>query len=508
MHAQRRYASTFVLLLRDDGKVYVAESRLYDGQEEKESEPSKMVPGVTGYTADSDTLSVLLLKSGAHNGMKSLKVLVSYYNDKQNISKANAQFRLTGTDYRVPFKDDGYIGLLSSSVSDDAEIRIEGTLNRGFLAKVPAAKKNEPSVESPETDTAKATTDETENTSKDDLTSSHFYKYDKDVPITFGMALLMITMVVLPLGFFVYFKVDVGLGGYIVMWFFNAIFFLWDVVTLKHLRRLLKRIKYSSFSFKKSKYLPMMGGLVETQMLRRQITPVRWGMKAKLWKAMIWRMVAHGDLSLGIDQSGKVTLMPTWQGGTGDGMDRRMMQYMYDIITSMPDKKNQSVTAWSTMKSIFGDTSSKAYNKVNRDKALKASEELMFLLRTDVKLNKRKKEPIRQISAFRRYLKNIKHGADPSLDLSRLWGDYVAFACLFGIEGKVLRNVLELMRRQGKLSGVPLMLAESSRRRDMVKSVARAAAIASPCVNIQGIRSFGLLPIARIIHENLDEPLN
>ena len=101
-----------------------------------------MVSGVTGYTADSDTLSVLLLKSGAHNGMKSLKVLVSYYNDKQNISKANAQFRLTGIDYRVPFKDDGYIGLLSSSVSDDAEIRIEGTLNRGFLAKVPAAKKN------------------------------------------------------------------------------------------------------------------------------------------------------------------------------------------------------------------------------------------------------------------------------------------------------------------------------------------------------------------------------
>jgi hypothetical protein len=72
----------------------------------------------------------------------------------------------------------------------------------------------------------------------------------------------------------------------------------------------------------------------------------------------------------------------------------------------------------------------------------------------------------------------------------------------------VLRDVLALLRSQGKLSGVPLMLAESSRRRDMVKNVARAAAIASPCVNIQGIRSFGLLPIARVIHENLDEPLS
>jgi len=283
---------------------------------------------------------------------------------------------------------------------------------------------------------------------------------------------------------------------------------LWDVITLKHLRRFLNRIKYSSLSGKKSKYLPMMGGLVETQMLRRQITPVRLCMNSKLWKAMIWRMVAHGDLSLGTDQNGKVTLLPTWQGGTGDGMDRRVMQYMYDIITSKTDEHSGSLTPWSTMKAIFGNLSTSNYDSRKYQKAMQSSEELMFLLRKDVKLNKRKKEPIRQIAAFRRYLKGIKRGADPSLDLSRLWGDYVAFACLFGIESRVLRDVLALLRSQGKLSGVPLMLAESSRRRDMVKSVARAAAIASPCVNIQGIRSFGLLPIARVIHENLDEPLS
>ena len=507
MHAQRRYDCTLVLLLNDDGSVYITESRLYDGQKEKEGEPTRHLQGVKGYTAERDTLSMLLLHGGDHSGMKRLRVLVSCYDSDKQTGAADARLRLTGTTFRT-MSDGTYVGFLANGVNDDAEIRIEGTLRRGFLASVPAATKAETATENTKRDTAQTAAGTAEEAPADDLTSSHFYKYDKDEPLSIGVILLMLTMVVLPFGFFLCFKVDFGLGGYVIMGFFNAIFFLWDVITLKHLRRFLNRIKYSSLSGKKSKYLPMMGGLVETQMLRRQITPVRLCMNSKLWKAMIWRMVAHGDLSLGTDQSGKVTLLPTWQGGTGDGMDRRVMQYMYDIITSKTDEHSGSLTPWSTMKAIFGNLSTSNYDSRKYQKAMQSSEELMFLLRKDVKLNKRKKEPIRQIAAFRRYLKGIKRGADPSLDLSRLWGDYVAFACLFGIESRVLRDVLALLRSQGKLSGVPLMLAESSRRRDMVKSVARAAAIASPCVNIQGIRSFGLLPIARVIHENLDEPLS
>lgn len=503
MHAQRRYDCTIVFFLEDDGSVIYVENRLYEGQEEKERLQSVRVNGAVTALGERDTLSALVLHKGAHEGMKKLTVLIACRN-KKKVGEADAEVRLLGTDSRVTNRQDTHIAIEAARVSEDAEVWVVGTLRHGFLTKVA-----EPEVAAGKEDSVTTTvTDDAADTGKNtDLTISHFTKYDKDIPISIGMAILMITMVVLPLGFFVYFKIDIGLGGYIVMFFFNVVFFMWDVITLKHLRRLINRIRYLGVSFKKSKYLPMMGGLTETQLLRRQITPLRVGMDGKLWKAMIWRMVANGDLSFGTDSSGAVTLMPTWRGGSGDGMDLRVSEYMYVILDALLDKKSNSITPWSAMKAIYGDFSNNPANREKRDRAISCSGKLMFLLRSNVKLNKRKKEPIRQIYAFRRYLKGIRTGADPSYDLSRLWGDYVAFACLYGIEGNVLSGVLSQLRRRSQLSGVSLMLAQDPRKVKLVKRVACAAALASPCVTIQGIRASGFLPIARVIHEHLDEPL-
>lgn len=503
MQAQRRYDCTIVLFLEDDGSVLFIENRQYEGQEEKEKMPMVRVRGAVTAREERDTLRALILHKGAHDNMKSLTVLVARRDDKK-MSEADADLRLEGTDSRVTNRRDTHIAVTGGKVPEDGEVWIVGTLKHGFLTKVAEVKAV---AQKKDTDSVAVAKDDGKAENKNDLTISHFTKYDKDIPISIGMAILMITMVVLPLGFFVYFKIDIGLGGFIIMSFFNAVFFLWDVVTLKHLRRLINRIRYVGISFKKSKYLPMMGGLVETQLLRRQITPLRFRMDGKLWKAMIWRMVANGDLSFGTNALGAVTLMPTWRGGSGDGMDLRVMRYMYDIIDSQYDHKDHSITPLSTVRALFGDLTSARNIGGGSEKAIYSSEKLMFLLRSNVKLNKRKKEPIRQIYAFRRYLKSIRTSADPSYDLSRLWGDYVAFACLYGIEGDVLSGVLSQMRRRNQLSGVSLMLAQDPKKVKLVKRVARAAAFASPCVTIQGIRASGFLPIARIIHEHLDEPL-
>ncbi len=502
MQAQRRYDCTIVLFLEDDGCVLFIENRQYEGQEEKEKMPMVRVRGAVTAREERDTLSALLLHKGAHDDMKSLTVLVARRDDKK-MSEADADLRLEGTDSRVTNRQDTHIAIKAAKVPEDAEVWLVGTLKHGYLTKIAVAKPEAPKTVADSSSVAKS---DSVAESKNDLTVSHFTKYDKDIPISIGMAILMITMVVLPLGLFVYFKIDIGLGGYIIMSFFNAVFFLWDVITLKHLRRLINRIRYVGFSFKKSKYLPMMGGLTETQLLRRQITPLRIRSDGRLWKAMIWRMVANGDLSFSTNALGKVTLMPTWRGGSGDGMDLRVTQYMYDILGSLTDYKDRSITPWTTMRALFGGMTS-ASNIGGSEKAIYSSEKLMFLLRSNVKLNKRKKEPIRQIYAFRRYLKSIRTGADPSYDLSRLWGDYVAFACLYGIEGDVLSGVLSQLRCRTQLSGVSLMLAQDPKKVKLVKRVARAAAFASPCVTIQGIRASGFLPIARIIHEHLDEPL-
>lgn len=502
MQAQRRYDCTIVLFLEDDGCVLFIENRQYEGQEEKEKMPMVRVRNAVTALEERDTLHAPLLHKGAHDDMKSLTVLVARRDDRK-IDEAEADLKLEGADSRVTNRQDTHIAIKAAKVPEDAEVWLVGTLKHGYLTKIAVAKPETPKTAADSSSVAK---NDNVAESKNDLTVSHFTKYDKDIPISIGMAILMITMVVLPLGLFVYFKIDIGLGGYIIMSFFNAVFFLWDVITLKHLRRLINRIRYVGFSFKKSKYLPMMGGLTETQLLRRQITPLRIRSDGRLWKAMIWRMVANGDLSFSTNALGAVTLMPTWRGGSGDGMDLRVMRYMYDIIDSHIDQKDHSITPLSTVRALFGDLTS-AKNIGGNEKAIYSSEKLMFLLRSNVKLNKRKKEPIRQIYAFRRYLKSIRTGADPSYDLSRLWGDYVAFACLYGIEGDVLSGVLSQLRRRTQLSGVSLMLAQDPRKVKLVKRVARAAAFASPCVTIQGIRASGFLPIARIIHEHLDEPL-
>ena len=502
MQAQRRYDCTIVLFLEDDGSVLFIENRQYEGQEEKEKLPMVRVRGAVTAREERDTLSALILHKGAHDDMKSLTVLVARRDDKK-MGEAEADLKLEGTDYRVTNRRDSHIAIQAINVTEDADVWLSGTLKHGFIANAVVAKEV---AQKTDTDSVAVAKDDGKAENKSDLSISHFYKTDKDIPISIGMAILMITMVVLPLGFFVYFKIDIGLGGFIIMLFFNAVFFIWDVVTLKHLRRLINRIRYVGISFKKSKYLPMMGGLVETQLLSRQITPLRFRMDGKLWKAMIWRMVANGDLSFGTNARGAVTLMPTWSGGSGDGMDLRVTKYMYDILESVTDNKDRSITPWTTMRALFGGMTS-ASNIGGSEKAIFSSEKLMFLLRSNVKLNKRKKEPIRQIYAFRRYLKSIRTNADPSYDLSRLWGDYVAFACLYGIEGDVLSGVLSQMRRRNQLSGVSLMLAQDPKKVKLVKNVARAAAIAAPCVTIQGIRASGFLPIARIIHEHLDEPL-
>lgn len=502
MQAQRRYDCTIVLFLEDDGCVLFIENRQYEGQEEKKKMPMVRVRDAVTALEERDTLRALILHKGAHDDMKSLTVLVARRDDKK-MSEAEADLRLEGTDSRVTNRRDTHIAVTGGKVSEDGEVWIVGTLKHGFLTKVAEVKAV---AQKKDTDSVVVAKDDGKAENKNDLTISHFTKYDKDIPISIGMAILMITMVVLPLGFFVYFKIDIGLGGYIIMSFFNAVFFLWDVITLKHLRRLINRIRYVGFSFKKSKYLPMMGGLTETQLLRRQITPLRIRSDGRLWKAMIWRMVANGDLSFSTNALGAVTLIPTWRGGSGDGMDLRVMRYMYDIIDSHIDQKDHSITPLSTVRALFGDLTS-AQNIGGSEKAIYSSEKLMFLLRSNVKLNKRKKEPIRQIYAFRRYLKSIRTSADSSYDLSRLWGDYVAFACLYGIEGDVLSGVLSQLRRRSQLSGVSLMLAQDPKKVKLVKRVARAAAFASPCVTIQGIRASGFLPIARIIHEHLDEPL-
>lgn len=502
MQAQRRYDCTIVLFLEDDGCVLFIENRQYEGQEEKEKMPMVRVRNAVTALEERDTLRAPLLHKGAHDDMKSLTVLVARRDDRK-IDEAEADLKLEGADSRVTNRQDTHIAIKAAKVPEDAEVWLVGTLKHGYLTKIAVAKPEDPKTVDDSSSVAK---NDSIAESKNDLTLSHFTKYDKDIPISIGMAILMITMVVLPLGLFVYFKIDIGLGGYIIMSFFNAVFFLWDVITLKHLRRLINRIRYVGISFKKSKYLPMMGGLTETQLLRRQITPLRIRSDGRLWKAMIWRMVANGDLSFSTNALGAVTLMPTWRGGSGDGMDLRVMRYMYDIIDSHLDQKDHSIKPLSTVRALFGDLTS-AQNIGGSEKAIYSSEKLMFLLRSNVKLNKRKKEPIRQIYAFRRYLKSIRTGADPSYDLSRLWGDYVAFACLYGIEGDVLGGVLSQLRRRTQLSGVSLMLAQDPKKVKLVKRVARAAAFASPCVTIQGIRASGFLPIARIIHEHLDEPL-
>lgn len=301
---------------------------------------------------------------------------------------------------------------------------------------------------------------------------------------------------------------------------FNFVKLLWYVVSLKPLRRWIKRLVYVGVNPTPYPYLALYGSLLDTHMMKNKFSAAFSRDKTPATRAAVWRLLSRGALVLGTDDEGHATVkLADYQPSPSDGLDPDFERTVYQFIANS-EPINGVIDAKDVAKTM---THFKAVNrKRNVHMTLSKSDENQFrfadLLNTGISFKAYTQRDVQNIfgmkrflkqlpDSFQRYTANITNDANDvqaasALELPRIWKEYMTYAYLFGMEKSTFKKLAKMMPNASD----PLLhkLASSAAHRKALSSLMSQVSTATPGVEDSVAAKMGRMPLAWHVDEIYD----
>lgn len=290
---------------------------------------------------------------------------------------------------------------------------------------------------------------------------------------------------------------------------FGLLKLIWYVVSLKPIRRWLFRLYYVGPSPRPYPYLPLFGSLLDTHVMMYKLSAAFYRDKTPAARAALWRLLARGVILLGQDQRGQAALLLNeWTDSPSDGLDQELEKALFCFL-------KQSKPLYGAIDPSSVEAVMTHCNDTRRD-----SFQYHFadLLNTGISLKAYLQRDVRNIFGMKRFLSNLTGNYGkyvvPELadaqstgtqipEISLVWKEYMTFAYLFGIEGRVWRQLTSMLP-PGLDSPLFQQLKISQPHRKALKRLMNRVSAATPAVEDAVAGKMGLLPIAWHANEIYD----
>ncbi len=264
----------------------------------------------------------------------------------------------------------------------------------------------------------------------------------------------------------------------------NLLVIVWYVVSLKPLRRLVRRLRYIGLSPEPYPYLALYGSLADTQAMLHKFSLAPFYDKTPLTRAALWQLLVRGSLRFADGDKGPELQLGPWSDAPSDGIDQAFERTLYKFLCQAA-QPGQAVTPKQLARVI-------SYYSQKRKKTKQYDIDNQFrfadLLNTGLHLRAYTKTDIRNIWGMKRFLKGLPAtreqltGKGAELELRRVWPDYMAYAYLFGIEQRVIKRIASMLPADDGSAQDRLLrlLTTSKPHRRALKRMMAAATTATP----------------------------
>ena len=282
----------------------------------------------------------------------------------------------------------------------------------------------------------------------------------------------------------------------LAMSLFNVANGLWGIVTLKPLRKLIRRWLHVGLTQKPYPYLALYGSISDTQGMLFKLSPAIIRSKTPAACAILWRLIAREVLVF--DVSSPTFRLGQWTETTADGVDRALEKTVYRFLQQVAAQNNGFVVPKELRKMVgympkrIGDPTN-GYDFENQV-------QFADLLNTSVSIHSYNREEKKKMYGMKRFLKGLPKSLsevapETPIELRRVWPEYVAFGYVFGMGGKVL-NKLATMQQFLSPNATLSMILNSGPHRMALDQLMTAMADGTPYAEDGASSRLGLLPLA------------
>ena len=247
----------------------------------------------------------------------------------------------------------------------------------------------------------------------------------------------------------------------------NLLHLVWYVVSLKPLRIWIRKLRYGLFSTDPYPYLALYGSIVDTYAMMGKFKYGLFNSKVPVAKAALWRLIARGAVEFTVGGDGEVALkVGEWKEVDSAGLDLALERTLYRFMQQ--SKQENGIVEPDALKKAIGH-----FKRMKKGQKVNVREfenqfQLADLLNTRISLNSYSKKDVKNIYGMRRFLKELPSSfgqadfRNGTLELQRIWPEYMAYAYLFGLEGSTLKKLCILFSDGQGMSNSLLHLVNTS----------------------------------------------
>lgn len=294
---------------------------------------------------------------------------------------------------------------------------------------------------------------------------------------------------------------DVELLIKTLMWF-------WYVLSLKPLRKWLRRIRYAGFTPKPYPFLALYGNVLDTHMMKFKLSPAFYRDKTPAARAALWRLFTRGAIYFNTKDGEQPFLcLGPWSNSPSDGLDQDLEKSLYNFLNQCADK-GEKLEPEKVKKIISADLKKDKMKNLDFDNLYHYAD----LLNTGIRLNAYSRRDVGNVLGMKQFLKGLPKSyttcegyAGELPDIQRVWPEYMTYAYLYGIESTTWQHLTQLVQPQQEDSK-PLfdVLLNSRPHRKALRQMMDAVSEATPAVEDAVSAYKGRLSLARHAEELYD----
>lgn len=269
---------------------------------------------------------------------------------------------------------------------------------------------------------------------------------------------------------------DVEMLIKMLMWF-------WYVLSLKPLRKWLRRIRYAGFTPKPYPFLALYGNVLDTHMMKFKLSPAFYRDKTPASRAALWRLFTRGAIYFNTKSGEQPFLcLGPWTNSPSDGLDQDFEKCLYDLLKQCA-AEDEKLEPAKVKKIISADNKKGDVQNLDFDSLYHFAD----LLNTGIRLNAYSRRDVGNVLGMKRFLEGLPksyttyNGEHP--DIQHVWPEYMTYAYLYGIERSTWQHLTQLVQPQ-KDDGNPLfdILLNSRTHRKALSQMMDAVSEATPAV--------------------------
>lgn len=263
----------------------------------------------------------------------------------------------------------------------------------------------------------------------------------------------------------------------------RAMLWFWYVLSLKPLRKWLRRIRYAGFTPKPYPFLALYGNVLDTHMMKFKLSPAFYRDKTPAARAALWRLFTRGAIYFNANSGEQPFLcLGPWTNSPSDGLDQDLEKCLYNCLAQC-SAQDEKIEPEKVKKIISADIKKK--EKIHLD--FNNLYHYADLLNTGIQFNAYSRRDVGNVLGMKRFLEGLPNsyttynGERP--DIQRIWPEYMTYAYLYGIENSTWRHLTQLVQpHKDDCSPLFDVLLNSKPHRQALRQMMDAVSEGTPAV--------------------------